>query len=467
MNFKRLHIFVSFSLFANMAFAQGSINSHLFRTSDTLETMSVDDALGPDSELVREGRKALFRISYDYMDETLSAVDNSNIKLFGFVDTLQTATLGAGVFVHPRIWLGADISGHYVKLDPVYAGTLFNLTQWVLGDTEARLRIRLSNDSAWMNVALMPYGTIPTGSKNYLTTDDSYGFGGRLIADKHFGPVTLIGQLGYGYAKNAEFLTLDRTKRIEIRGAFAWDFYQNPTNSNAVGLNLESSFDMTYPGYDESQNPLIVQGGFRGKIGNVIGFLGAGMHGLTDYNAGNLLSYAGIKTVFGHKKQSAEVTVSEPPVVEQSESQLPSILVPAPTPITTEKPISKPELVVLQKKLNVHREIYFDTAKATIKTKSYKDLDSAIGEILPNVDQIQSIVVKGYADSIGETDFNLKLSLDRAQSVILYMVQKGIPREKFKAIGFGESILKVSPEKTPRDFSLNRRIEFRIEEIIR
>ena len=50
-----------------------------------------------------------------------------------------------------------------------------------------------------------------------------------------------------------------------------------------------------------------------------------------------------------------------------------------------------------------------------------------------------SVVVLGYTDRIGSDAYNQALSERRAQSVVDYLISKGIPADKISARGMGES----------------------------
>lgn len=111
------------------------------------------------------------------------------------------------------------------------------------------------------------------------------------------------------------------------------------------------------------------------------------------------------------------------------------------------------------KKLMSNSTIFFDSSKAIIKPQSYPVLDE-IFDILKQCPSAQ-VVVEGHTDNTGNADFNKKLSKNRAQSVVNYLVKKGIMREKLSEHGFGSSKPVVSND-TPEGRSKNRRIEFTI-----
>lgn len=68
---------------------------------------------------------------------------------------------------------------------------------------------------------------------------------------------------------------------------------------------------------------------------------------------------------------------------------------------------------------------------------------------------------------LGTDKDNMKLSQARAESCVKYLVEKGIPKDRMKAVGYGESKPKV-PNQTeegkddPAGRAINRRTEFQI-----
>ena len=70
--------------------------------------------------------------------------------------------------------------------------------------------------------------------------------------------------------------------------------------------------------------------------------------------------------------------------------------------------------------------------------------------------------VTGYTDSVGKEAYNLKLSKERAHSVVEYLISSGIPRSQFVSVaGAGESN-PVASNQTPEGRALNRRTEIKI-----
>ncbi|MEO1049261.1 MAG: OmpA family protein [Bacteroidota bacterium] len=100
--------------------------------------------------------------------------------------------------------------------------------------------------------------------------------------------------------------------------------------------------------------------------------------------------------------------------------------------------------------------IYFDTGKATITAESAATLEQ-IAAYLKNNSNMAFYVV-GHTDDTGSYESNLKLSADRASSVVRSLEQMGVDISQLKPIGVGP----VAPEKINNSESnraKNRRVE--------
>ena len=103
--------------------------------------------------------------------------------------------------------------------------------------------------------------------------------------------------------------------------------------------------------------------------------------------------------------------------------------------------------------------IEFETGKATIKPKSYPLLDEIAQTFKENPDYI--IEVQGHTDNTGNEDANLKLSQNRADAVLEYLVKRGVAKERMSAFGFGQE-RPIADNKTKAGRQKNRRVEFKI-----
>jgi OOP family OmpA-OmpF porin len=66
--------------------------------------------------------------------------------------------------------------------------------------------------------------------------------------------------------------------------------------------------------------------------------------------------------------------------------------------------------------------------------------------------------LQGHCDNVGTPEYNMGLSLRRANAVKKYLVSKGVAENRLTTQGFGFS-KPVGPNTTPEERSLNRRVE--------
>lgn len=127
----------------------------------------------------------------------------------------------------------------------------------------------------------------------------------------------------------------------------------------------------------------------------------------------------------------------------------------------TLKPSPEEELVeVTAERINIKQKVFFDTGKATIQERSFDVLDQVASVMIDNA-SIQKVLVEGHTDDVGDADDNMALSKERADSVADYLVEQGVSRARLEAEGFGQTQPLV-PNSSPRQRSLNRRVEFKI-----
>jgi outer membrane protein OmpA-like peptidoglycan-associated protein len=72
------------------------------------------------------------------------------------------------------------------------------------------------------------------------------------------------------------------------------------------------------------------------------------------------------------------------------------------------------------------------------------------------------VLIEGHSDNIGEPENNLRLSQERAEVVLGILAEEGLPRERLKAVGLGET-RPIAGNQTRAGRSINRRIELHLE----
>lgn len=100
--------------------------------------------------------------------------------------------------------------------------------------------------------------------------------------------------------------------------------------------------------------------------------------------------------------------------------------------------------------------INFDTAKATIKPDSSKQLDD-VAAALKSAPELK-LEVAGHTDNVGDAAANQKLSEARARSVMDALVKRGIAANRLSAKGYGQS-KPIADNRSEDGRAKNRRVE--------
>jgi len=147
-------------------------------------------------------------------------------------------------------------------------------------------------------------------------------------------------------------------------------------------------------------------------------------------------------------------------------------IVPAVTKTITKKELAKKGGITVWEEVDCNLlvdvnllPIFYELNSAKITPESEKIIDDYLLKLMREKPGLR-IEIMSHTDSRGSDDYNLALSQQRAQSVVNYLVNKGISRERLVARGYGETRLKNrcsnGVDCTEQEHQLNRRTEFRI-----
>ena len=114
-------------------------------------------------------------------------------------------------------------------------------------------------------------------------------------------------------------------------------------------------------------------------------------------------------------------------------------------------------------KLTVDSEVSFDFNKADIQPAFRPSLDK-LAALIVKYDRTVVHVV-GHTDSVGSDTYNQELSLRRANSVGDYLAAYGVPGERLRTEGRGESEPRATND-TEAGRQLNRRVELFVKPIV-
>ena len=109
--------------------------------------------------------------------------------------------------------------------------------------------------------------------------------------------------------------------------------------------------------------------------------------------------------------------------------------------------------------------ILYEYNSAKLTPTSTSDIDNNLLKLLKDKPNLR-VEIMSHTDSRGNDDYNMSLSQQRAQSVLNYLVAKGISRDRLVAKGYGETRLKNKCSNgascSDEQHQTNRRTEFRI-----
>jgi outer membrane protein OmpA-like peptidoglycan-associated protein len=109
--------------------------------------------------------------------------------------------------------------------------------------------------------------------------------------------------------------------------------------------------------------------------------------------------------------------------------------------------------------LKLLEPVQFETGTAEIKSASNSLLNEVV-TVLKDMPDIR-MAVYGHTDNRGSAAYNRELSQRRAQAVVKYLTDQGIPVERLDAKGFGPD-RPVATNDTDAGRAQNRRVEFKV-----
>jgi outer membrane protein OmpA-like peptidoglycan-associated protein len=115
------------------------------------------------------------------------------------------------------------------------------------------------------------------------------------------------------------------------------------------------------------------------------------------------------------------------------------------------------DVKVVNRKFIIRKNINFKVGSAILEPSSTTVLDQIADVILKN--QVHKLLIVGHTDSSAPDDYNLKLSLDRANTVKTYLAGKGVAEETLMTQGYGKRKPRAS-NANESGRAKNRRVEF-------
>ena len=137
-----------------------------------------------------------------------------------------------------------------------------------------------------------------------------------------------------------------------------------------------------------------------------------------------------------------------------SQAQLPNPMNDVRLPVTLT--VNK---IILAKAIEV-KDILYDYNKFDIRPDAAIRLDTLVQTLADNPKI--SIELSSHTDQRGKDAYNLKLSQQRAQAAVDYIVSKGVDKARITAKGYGETRPIVLKPTSEEEYQRNRRTEFKV-----
>ncbi len=111
----------------------------------------------------------------------------------------------------------------------------------------------------------------------------------------------------------------------------------------------------------------------------------------------------------------------------------------------------------------ITERVTFEVGSAEIRSESLGILDDVAALVFRH-DDIRMLRVEGHTDDVGDAQMNLRLSQERAASVVDYLIDQGVEPDRLDYLGYGEE-RPVGDNSTEDGRAENRRVEFNILEM--
>lgn len=124
--------------------------------------------------------------------------------------------------------------------------------------------------------------------------------------------------------------------------------------------------------------------------------------------------------------------------------------------------VEPPKTVIEGSKIVLNQSVNFGSNNSILKDESKPILNQVASILLANP-QIAHLTIEGHCSNAGDSKemdaFEMKLSQERAETVLKYLVSHGVEAHRLKAVGFGDT-RPIATNATAAGRALNRRVEF-------
>lgn len=401
------------------AFQAHALNLIGYRFTDSYRYATLDDSLQEKfpGKYVLTASGSYIKSPFYVTDSNVSR-KNSDIISYAYV-----ATFGFSYYVSDKLSVGVDLNGVHNKV--------FGEEHTTFGDSVLKARWNLLRTDAF-SFSLNPQVFVPTGSGESFSTIGSFGGSLSAVGEYAVNRWHLLASAGYFSARNNNYRIVDYRDLVLTQLGLSYDLNSN-WNAN-VEANRAFTTNSDYK-QDEGDYYLTMK---NRTTNNLSTYFGAGLAGIDEVDRHNYTLFAGLKF---------------------SEAPLPEPL----KPVVAEAPVKKPKPVIKSRadeallgSLMKAENIYFDNNKWNLNDKEQNKLLDLVNSYKQIGEQINHIVIEGYASRVGNTVHNKILGTKRAEEVKAFLEKNGIPEEKLSYVSYGDS----TPQE--KEEWMNRKVQFRV-----
>ena len=126
---------------------------------------------------------------------------------------------------------------------------------------------------------------------------------------------------------------------------------------------------------------------------------------------------------------------------------------PAPVALAAPAPVTE--------KVSMDADAMFDFDKSEIKPKGKEALNEVVRKLNLAGAELELITTTGHTDNIGSTEYNIDLSLRRAEAVKGYLISQGVDGNHINSVGEGER-QPFANNTTAQGRAENRRVDIEV-----
>ncbi len=316
-----------------------------------------------------------FSSNYSYHESPILVRNQNNELITKRLDSIEVR--GGYLFNHNH-YVGISTSGNKLNFET-------QSTEWAMGDTTLMYKYQLPTKIMGIHFALSPQVILPTGEKDLLLSDNSFGAQIGLIGSRSIKNLEFIGNMAMRYTEKSEYNNVQQKQRL----ISSLGFNYHVTDRLAIGPEYYQEYAIDGSGENFFKFISINSHYSLNRSSKLFASMGTG--DITSFRDDHF------RVLFGIKISPVLVDRRTINIVKE---------IPRGTDV---------------------KSVYF----ATNSTQITQEGKAKLQELVRGLEEDQKLHIIGQADKSGSEDYNTILSIKRALSVKNYLNELGL---KIKAV---------------------------------